>query len=76
GAERCGIVTFTAEGHDPAGLKAALAQRGINVTAASPAGALLDMRARGLTGLVRASVHYYNSEAELERFATVLRELL
>ncbi len=75
GAERCGIVTFTAEGRDPAHLKAALAARHINVTVATAAGALLDMQARGLTRLVRASVHYYNSEAELERFAATLREL-
>ena len=76
GRERCGIVTFTAAGRDPADLKAALAARHINVTVATPAGALLDMQARGLTRLVRASVHYYNSEAELERFAAALRELL
>ncbi|HKI97596.1 MAG TPA: aminotransferase class V-fold PLP-dependent enzyme, partial [bacterium] len=76
GAERCGIVTFAAAGHDPVALQAALAARRINVTAASPAGALLDMQARHLSGLVRASVHYYNSGAELERFVATLRELL
>jgi cysteine desulfurase / selenocysteine lyase len=76
GRERCGIVTFTAQGREPAALMAALAARGINVDTSSPAGALLDMRARGLTQLVRASVHYYNSEAELERFVAELRELL
>jgi selenocysteine lyase/cysteine desulfurase len=75
GAERCGIVTFTAEGRDPEHLKAALAARGINVSTCTPAGALLDMEARGLDALTRASVHYYNSEAELERFAQTLREL-
>lgn len=76
GAERCGIVTFAADGHDPARLKAALAAQRINVSTATPAGALLDMQGRGLTGLVRASVHYYNTGDELERFVSAMRALL
>ncbi len=76
GAEQCGIVTFTVAGHDPARLVDALLARGINVSFTSRAGTRLDMEARGLSAMVRASVHYYNSEAEIEQFCTTLGGLI
>ena len=76
GAERCGIVTFTVEGHEPAEIKARLAAERINVTTSSRAGSRLDMEARGLSGLVRASVHYYNTEEEIERFCQTLASII
>ncbi|MEQ8333732.1 aminotransferase class V-fold PLP-dependent enzyme [Nisaea sp.] len=76
GAVKCGIVTFQ---HDRLGcrdVKVALGQQGINVSTSSGPGMKLSYMARGLeAGLVRASVHYYNSEPELERFLSVLRTL-
>jgi len=76
GLTRCGIVTFTAEAMPADELKSALARRRINVTVSEASGTLLDMSERGLDAMVRASVHYYNSEAELERFVAVLAELI
>ena len=72
GAEQCGIVTFTVEGHEPAGLVDTLLAQGINVSSTTVLGTRLDMEARGLTAMVRASVHYYNSEDEIERFCAAL----
>jgi len=76
GAERCGIVTFTVEGCAAALVKQVLRSEAINVSVSSYAGTRLDMEDRKLPGVVRASLHYYNSEEEIERFCAALEPLL
>jgi cysteine desulfurase / selenocysteine lyase len=76
GAERCGIVTFTAADCAAALIRQVLLSQAINVSVSSYAGTRLDMEARRLPGVVRASVHYYNSEEEIERFCAALAPLL
>ena len=44
----------------------------INVTVSRLPSTRLDMEARGLPSVVRASVHYYNSEVEIDRFCATL----
>jgi cysteine desulfurase / selenocysteine lyase len=75
GRERCAIVTFTVEGQEPEAIKEALAARRINVTTSPQVYTRLDMAARGLASVVRASVHYYNSEDEIERFCVAVAAL-
>jgi cysteine desulfurase / selenocysteine lyase len=75
GERKCGIVTFTVQGREPVDVRGRLAEQQINVTTSSTASTRFDMEDRGLTGLVRASVHYYNSEEELERFAGAIAAL-
>jgi len=74
GRERCGIVTFTAEGVSAAELVQVLAAAKINAKTSSMFSTRYDMTARGLEMLLRASVHYYNTEDEIARFCGVVRE--
>lgn len=76
GATQGGIVTFTIEDKDPQEIKAALSRQQINVTVTPHRATLLDMNARGLDSMVRASVHYYNSEEEIEQFCKAVEGLL
>jgi cysteine desulfurase/selenocysteine lyase len=75
GTEQCGIVTFMVEGHPASEIQQTLSRQAINVTTSSTSSTRFDMEARGLALIVRASVHYYNDEAEVERFCTAIREI-
>lgn len=61
------IVTFTVNGRDANVVKAALRDQAINVSVVTPSSARFDMEERQLPDLVRASVHYFNTEQEVER---------
>jgi selenocysteine lyase/cysteine desulfurase len=77
GAELCGIVSFTVENREPSAIADLLARQAINVNASPGFVTPFDLEARGLTsGVVRASVHYYNSEDEIERFCETLATLV
>jgi cysteine desulfurase / selenocysteine lyase len=75
GRVRCGIVTFSCDGHPAEEVKQWLQTRGIAVTVTLRPSTRIDMERRGLEELVRASVHYYNTEAEIERLCQALRSI-
>ena len=68
GQARCGIVTFTHERHSAAAIVANMREQNINVRVTPIGSTRIDMEQRGLTAMVRASVHYYNTEEEIARF--------
>ena len=75
GQTKCGIVTFTKEGRDPQFIEERLREKGINVSVALMASARLDLEARNLSSLVRASVHYFNTEDEISRFVQAVKNI-
>jgi cysteine desulfurase / selenocysteine lyase len=75
GRIRCGIVTFTCNGHSPGEVMQRLKANGIAVRTVERSSARIDMEQRGLDELVRASVHYYNTEAEIERLCEAMRAI-
>ncbi|WP_455925988.1 aminotransferase class V-fold PLP-dependent enzyme [Pseudomonas putida] len=77
GGPLTGLVTFSHERHSASDIRQYLAQRPtrINVSIAGPASTWLDMHQRGLTEMVRASVHAYNTEAELDTLIQALHAL-
>lgn len=72
GAERCGIVTFTVADEAAGSVVKRLRAKGINTSASGVESTRFDMASRGLTEIVRASVHYYNTEAEIDRFCAAV----
>ncbi|MEZ4659310.1 MAG: aminotransferase class V-fold PLP-dependent enzyme [Caldilineaceae bacterium] len=72
GQQRCGIVTFAVNGRNVEEIRQILRGQNINVSTSTVFSTRHDMEARQLAELVRASVHYYNTEAEINRFCEIL----
>lgn len=75
GVIKCGIVSFSSP-MEAEQLKTKLHQARFNVSVIHPGHTLLDMNKRGLGHLIRASVHYYNTEQEIEWFAEKLEVII
>ena len=68
GKKKCGIVTFTIDGMNAGTVSHKLRQKQINTAVSLVEYARLDLEERGLSSLVRSSVHYYNTNEEIEQF--------
>jgi len=75
GEDRCGIVTTSVPGHDPAAVRDRLRARSINTSVTQPDGALWDFTRRGLDSMLRISVHYLTTDEEIDAVATALHDL-
>ena len=75
GAVQSGIVTFNVDGQPAAEVQQALRAQRIKVSVSPPSSTLLDATRRSLPPLVRASVHYYNTDDELGTLQQALLSL-
>jgi len=75
GTRRCGIVTTTVPGMAAADVQAMLHDQGIAVSVVAPESTFVDSVRRSLPALVRLSVHYYNTDDELDAAVAALAEL-
>jgi selenocysteine lyase/cysteine desulfurase len=76
GRQRSAIVTFTVEGVAADDVQARLRSQGINVSVSGPSSTRLDAERRRLPPLVRASVHYVTTDAELDRLAAAVGDMV
>lgn len=75
GSEKGGIVTFTKDTVEPAEIKSRLAKGNINVSVSPHTSSQIDLPRRHLDAVVRASVHYYNNNDELDALCRTLRDM-
>jgi selenocysteine lyase/cysteine desulfurase len=75
GLKKCGIVTFTKSGIAPQAIFERLLEKRINISVSPLPYARLDLGRRNLDALARASVHYFNTENEIDRFVSAVRSL-
>ena len=71
----CGIVPFTLQGHTPAQVQQGLLQCHIQVAASGMGFTPLDMQARGLGAVVRASVSAHTTDADIQALVQALQAL-
>lgn len=75
GLQKSGLCTFTLQDRTVEAVQATLKARKFNVSISRKGSTLLDMEKRNLSDVVRASVHYYNTEAEIDAFSDTIDHL-
>lgn len=75
GRRRCGIVTFTVAGHDPAEVVARARAAAVNVSVTDRPAARLDLGGDRPDRVVRASPHYFTTPDESARLAEAVADL-
>lgn len=72
GERKCGIVTFETANESLALLLQRLREKGVNISVVGRESAQIDLTERGISELGRASLHYYNTESEVDIFCDLL----
>lgn len=76
GREQCGIVTFRSRTIPAGVIQRQLSANRINVSISGGSGSLVSFSARGLDEVVRASLHYFNTEMEIDYFIDTLKKIV
>jgi len=75
GTHKSGIVTFDVHGMAATEVQASLSAQRINVSTPGVMLAQLELAPRAIDAVVRAGVHYFNTEQEVARFCEAVAEL-
>ena len=75
GVNKSAIVTFYKDGISPEECHAKLRAQNINVSVSPSSYARLDLGERKLDSLIRSSIHYYNTENEIDKFCSAVHAL-
>ena len=73
GQKKCGIVTFQKHSEQASDMVVRLRERRINVSFTDSESARIDFAEREIDEVVRASVHYYNTDNEIDRFIEAVK---
>ncbi|MDG1996998.1 MAG: aminotransferase class V-fold PLP-dependent enzyme [Emcibacteraceae bacterium] len=74
--QQCAITTFYVDGHEAADVVHKLREKGINTSLSEPGSTLLDATKNKLPNLIRASIHYYNDEDEIDQFIDTMNKIV
>ncbi len=75
GEHLCSIITFSLACREETATKQYFRENGINISTTNKSSAMIDFKEKGVDWVVRVSPHYYNTEAELDRFVDVLQAM-
>ena len=76
GREKCGIVSFYSASKSCSEIRSFLHTKKINVSTPGRMGNPVLFDQRGISQLVRASIHYFNTEEEIDKMVDVLKIFL
>ena len=76
GTYLCGIVTFSVENIECSIVKNALAEKHINISIGQAHSTIYFMDKNKLQTILRASVHYYNTEDEISSLCDALKQII
>lgn len=75
GDDKCAIVTFYHKSISSKKLCQSLYEKGYTLSVSGVYSTRLDMESRNLPDLLRASIHYYNHESQIDSFVDALRSI-